>query len=142
MTTKFRITAERRLTPSNITVIVYDTKKAMMTACRAYDERWGIKQKASWYAAGLAVTSSTDSYHVSKAGNRVFEPKKHIIIRFWKRHLGTEVVSHEAAHAAVRIYKGRRQQLRSIDHEEDLCYLVGEISRKIVNKLYDKGIWV
>jgi hypothetical protein len=32
------------------------------------------------------------------------------------------------------------RSLKGMENQEILCYLVGEISRKVVNKLYEKGV--
>lgn len=68
------------------------------------------------------------------------------IIRFHRKSLGSEIISHESTHMAWWIYSLDHEfaygsPSASIDSEEVLCYLVGDITRKIVNKLYKLGYY-
>jgi len=59
-------------------------------------------------------------------------------IRLLKDELRTGIISHEATHMAVAIYKQDvAKTIPDMEREEKLCYLVGDITSSIVNKLYD-----
>lgn len=66
-------------------------------------------------------------------------------IRLYKDGCRTGLVSHECTHAAVWIYQlGNDMKMDpmvdDIDKEEELCYLVGDLTSKVVNKLYEHGV--
>lgn len=68
------------------------------------------------------------------------------IIRLTKNALTTGVISHEAAHMASNIYEhdwleSHGAPWEDIENEEILAYLVGDITSKIVRKLYRLGYY-
>ena len=67
-------------------------------------------------------------------------------IRMVRGHLGTSVVTHEVAHAALGIYRqdclARRGSVHDdMEQEETVCYLVGDLAARIVNRLYAYGCY-
>jgi len=69
-------------------------------------------------------------------------------IHLSKTHVGSEVVSHEACHAAYRtwlhysgwFFRRKATDLNHIKIEEALCWLEGWYMRQIVQHLYDAGL--
>ena len=53
----------------------------------------------------------------------------------------TEIIAHEATHAAMRHATNRRADLSAMDGEEVLCYAVGKITRGIVNGCHKHGVF-
>lgn len=67
------------------------------------------------------------------------------VISFQKKHLGSEIVSHECAHAACGYLD--RKGITMLEtgrigdpHGEELAYAVGFMTRKVYEKLYAEGI--
>ncbi len=66
-------------------------------------------------------------------------------IRLVKDGCRTGIISHECTHAALWIYQlGNDMKMDpmvdDIEKEEELCYLVGDLTSKVVNKLYEHGV--
>jgi hypothetical protein len=73
-------------------------------------------------------------------------------IRFYRDALTPYVITHEATHAAMKIYsvdmlygknrvKSRATAHMNV-HNETICYLVGEISHYIIQGIYEAGLEV
>lgn len=125
-----------------IQVYVHDTAKELVEAGNAYNEAIGSKGDLS-NAVGLCqghysekYDKATDSWVLTPAAG---------IIRYTKGRLGSGVISHEAAHMACSIYDNDWREKHGdpfddMDNQEVLAYLVGDITSKIVNKLYEKEL--
>lgn len=142
-----RHTGERRV----IKVMVYDTVEQLKRATRKRDGFYGFVQEPQWYEQMAATTNSLSLVRVGADAADKDEPSKpYITIRLSRDKLHefpTEIITHESTHAALYLYHhdighdvpGREDEiiLPDLEKQEILCYLVGEISRKVVNKLYE-----
>lgn len=65
------------------------------------------------------------------------------IVRLTPSHIGIGVVSHEMAHAAVWIHELDNQFKKPLDcsNDEPFAWVLGELVRQTVNKLYEKGVY-
>ncbi|MET9517402.1 hypothetical protein [Streptomyces sp. NPDC002994] len=68
------------------------------------------------------------------------------LIRLWRQRLGTSVIVHEVTHAAMGIYRmdwlpehGGPED--ALENEEVLCYLVGDLTRRVVDRLHHYGMY-
>ena len=65
-------------------------------------------------------------------------------IRLHKDHMGVGIVTHEIAHAALFMYEldnPERLTTEDIEHEEVFCHILGDLTSRVVSKLYAKGYY-
>lgn len=120
-----------------VQVIVYKDVARLRKAA----SQWRPKPE-SHYDRAEGVTHCIERRRYEPSGNVILHPSAGII-RLWEGRLTPEVVTHEATHMACGIY---RQDCNSclpegIEEEEVLAYLVGDVSKGIVNGLYRHGLW-
>lgn len=121
-----------------VQVHVYDDVERMRRAA----SQWRAKPD-SHYDRAEGVTHCVERRRYEPDGTVVIHPSAGII-RLWTGRLTTEVVAHEAAHMACGIYRmdhNGNDPNEDMEDEEVLCYLVGELTRGIVNGLYRHGVW-
>jgi hypothetical protein len=65
------------------------------------------------------------------------------IVRLAPPNIGAGIVSHEMAHAAVWIHELEGQSDTSLnsDNDERFCWILGELVRHTVTKLYEHGVY-
>lgn len=120
-------------------VIVYDDLDDLRDAAQRFTD-----QAPGYFADAFGVTQSyrpwledpPDSTDGPAAG----------IVRYWRGALGTSVLVHEVTHIACAIYRRDHRPEHGtvdegMDNEEILAYLVGNLSRSIVNQLYKRGYY-
>ena len=121
-------------------VCVYDSFAALRRAGRAYSKRTGAATGGMERAYGLAQTA--DWARVSPGGLVRRLPQVGVM-RLCRKAIGSGTVAHEVAHIAVAIYRqdvGRT--FPNMKREEVFCYLVGELSQKVVSGLYRHKVLV
>lgn len=123
-----------------IQVYVHDTPEDLRLAGNAYNKAIGAEGNLE-HAVGLCQSHYSEKL---KNGEWVLTEAAGVI-RLTRENLKTGVISHEAAHMAVNIYDQDWRQEHGdpyddIDNQEILAYLVGDITSKIVNKLYEKNL--
>lgn len=136
----FRITTRYSGRKRAITVKVYDDLAAMRTAAHAFTTRAGYGQPGEFDTAA-GVTHTFESVFIGADGEEEKRGAAAALIRLWRGHLGSSVICHEAAHAASAIYRQDWEREhgpvhRDMDNEEVHCYLIGDITRRIVDRLY------
>lgn len=119
-----------------IQVYVHDTARELQEAGDRYNRSIGSHGEIG-HAVGLCQASIREKL---MGGEWVATPDAGII-RLSKGALRTGVISHEATHMASNIYDQDWREKHGapwddIENEEILAYLVGDISSKIVRKLY------
>lgn len=140
-------TGERR----RIKVMVYDNVEQLKRATRKRDGFFGFVQTPQWYEQMAATTNALSLVPVGNDPKDDGPSTPYVTIRLSVDKLKqypTEIITHESTHAALFLYKhdcqddieGDEVVLQDLEKEEILCYLVGEISRKVVNKLYEKSV--
>lgn len=144
---EFQISTRHTGTKRRIKVMVYDNVQQLKRATRKRDGFYGFVQTPAWYEQMAATTnfieiSDVDVDEVADPPDDSFKP--YITVRLSRDKLHqypTEIVTHESTHAAIFLFNcDVKKTLKRVENQEILCYLVGEISRKIVNKLYEKGV--
>jgi hypothetical protein len=149
---EFQISTKHTGQYRRIKVFVYDTVAELKRAARKRDGFYGWPQESRWYDQMAATTQSHIIDQVDDVGE-VTSSKPYVTMRLAKDELHrypTEIITHESAHAALFLYRhdlphdvpGHENEiiLENLEAEETLCYLVGEISRKVVNKLHEKAV--
>lgn len=149
-TVKFQISTRNSGRLRTIQVYVYATKKHMERAGCHNHEYCGkgcVLDPPETRADGKifelhALTQTFLKKTVSKGG-LVRRQRPAGYMRFYRAHISVEVISHEATHMAVWIYKTDVQKtIPDMEREEKLCYLVGDIAQKINDGLYRHKVLV
>lgn len=135
-----RHSGERRF----VRVSVYPDAGSMRKAALRHSQRQGYIREDE-YSAAHGVTHSIDVLHIGADGSERRSPTA-AHIRVYDGALGTGVLTHEVTHAALAIYgqdclKGQGPVHEDMPQEEILCYLVGDLTARIVNKLYAFGYY-
>ncbi len=137
---RFQISTRWTERKRTIQVYVHDTPDELRKAGDAHNRRIGNESNVD-HAVGLCQAEEVEAVI---DGEWVAQPSAGII-RLSKGALRTGVISHEATHMASNIYDQDWREKHGapwdhIDNEEVLAYLVGDITSKIVNRLYDKNL--
>lgn len=113
-----------------VSVYIFDTKREMYSFFRwftRFEKRIGCNFEA------IVLSRATID---CKRGSSRMLPKCATML-FVKTRMTMEIVTHESGHAALSIFRRRYKSANpndSIEMEENLCYLLGEIGRQIVWK--------
>lgn len=126
-------------------VSVYPDVKRLREVARRYSETGGYAEQHESFTKALGVTHSVDIRHIGADGSETKSPVA-AHIRLWEGALGTGVITHEVTHAAMAVYNQDCLESQGPVHsdmpqEEILCYLVGDLTSRIVNKLYEFGYY-
>lgn len=134
MSKQFQISTRNSGRYRTIQICVYDTVKELREAGLKHSEKYGGASGGMDNVHGLC--QSYDKIDVYDSGKVRRKPPAGFI-RLYRKGLRTGIIAHEATHMAVAIYKQDvAKTIPDMDREERLCYLVGDITRQIVNKLY------
>ena len=127
-----------------IQVCVYDSAEELRKAgrsyeqhCRYFDPKGALRgsPEGGWDNIH-GLVQSCQMLRVYKSG-RVRRLPSAGHMRFYRDQLGTGIIAHETAHMAVAIYEEDiGKTIPDMKREEKLCYLVGDIAQRIVDKLY------
>ena len=139
-TIRFQISTRWTERKRTIQVTIHDTPEELRQAGNAYNKAIGADGNID-QAVGLCQSHYSEKL---KNGEWVLTEAAGVI-RLTKDHLTTGVISHEAAHMATNIYhqdwhEQHGDPYDDIDNQEILAYLVGDITSKIVRKLYEKEL--
>lgn len=139
----FRVSTRHSGMRRIVRVSVYPDAPSMRRAARRYNEPW--MDEAPQFTGALAVTHAVDIRHIGADGSEVRSPVA-AHIRLCEEAIGTGVVTHEVTHAALAIYnqdclEGQGPVHDDLPQEEILCYLVGDLAARIVNKMYELGYY-
>lgn len=120
-------------------VIIYDEVEALRESAQKFSS-----QEPGHFDEAFGVTQSYQPWLDDPPGST--DGPAAGIIRLWREALGTSVVVHEITHIACAIYRRDHRPEHgsvddSMDSEEVLAYLVGNLSRSIVNQLYKRGYY-
>lgn len=122
---------------------VFATKREMLAALRAEDAVIG-GSGFSRHTEGAMQTFA--AVKIAKSGRARMKPAVGRV-NLYKGALGTEVVIHEFAHAMFA-WAGRKKLLGSLDTrsehltaEEQLCYVLGRMARRFVDRAYKSGLY-
>ena len=122
-----------------VQVCIYDTPQELRAAGDRYSHRveGPGHEKVGNDVHGLAQAVDREYYD----GKRWRKMPDAGFIRLWKGALRTGIITHECTHMAWAIYQQDVQRtIPDMKREETLCYLVGDLSARLVNRLYAKGL--
>lgn len=128
-----------------VTVTVYDEIDDLRREADRYTVWTGTYREGQFQNA-LGVTQSFESFVIGEGDAPPRRGAAGVHIRLWRERLGTSVVTHEVCHAAAAIYGQDCLETRGPIHdnmeaEEVFSYLVGDLSARIVNRLYHYGYY-
>lgn len=135
MLADFTITLHQAERPLAVQVKVYENVGALRGACTKYAKKTGMKKKAD-----LEFSGTLGICH------RFYSEDDPLcaIVRLAAPNLGSGIISHELVHAAVMMWeihnKGEHIPLTDAN-DEWFAWVLGELVRQTVNKLYEKGIY-
>lgn len=130
---KFQVSTQHLSVPCRVYVYVYDTVEEMREAALRYnDEFRDLSETYGICHRRTAVDAETHE-----------DVRHEAIMRLAAPHCTTGIVSHELTHAAAYFYSQeyKLNKRTKIEDEEKLCYLVGDLMHKVINKLYKYGVW-
>lgn len=139
---RFQISTRWSGRKRTIQVHIHDTPEDLREAGNAYNDSINALGDIE-HAVGLCQSHWTERY--DKATDTWIKGDAAGVIRLTRKYLRTGVISHEAAHMAINIYdQDYREEhgdpYNDIENQEILAYLVGDITSRIVNKLYEKQL--
>lgn len=127
---QFRVSTRAAGPKRQVTVQVYENVDVLRAA-------------AAWY-------TGTESHHFSDSlgvCHAYTQPgKTAALIRLWRQRLGTSVVVHGVTHAALGIYRTdwlpeHGTPEADLENEEVLCYLIGDLASRVVERLHHYGMY-
>lgn len=136
-----RMSGRRR----TVRVKVYDDLGQLRRDATSHDRRVGLDVQTGHFDEALAVAHTFETFRFDADGDE--RPGEAAgLIRYWSKRLGTSVVVHEVVHVASGIYRQDWQPEHGpvhdgIDNEEALCHLVGDLTRRVVDRLYKLGYY-
>ena len=141
----FRVSTRKSGQRRFVTVTVYDEIDDLRRAAKRHSRRTGTYRDGEFEQA-LGVTHSFQSVLIDGDGLELRQGPTAAHIRLWRGRLGTSVVTHEVCHAVSGIYQQDcLEELGSVhenmDNEEVFCYLLGDLSARIVDRLYRYGYY-
>lgn len=136
---QFQISTRNSGRKRTVQVCVYDTVDELREAGRAHSKQI-TPDITEGFDNAYGLCQSHDRIKVYESGAIRRMPDAGFI-RLWKGALRTGIITHECTHMAVAIYKQDvAKTIPDMDREEKLCYLVGDLSARLVNKLYEKKL--
>lgn len=128
-----------------VCVTVYDEIEALRTAASRYSKWTGVYREGEFDAA-YGVTHSFRNVPDEEGRIKAHRRPTAAHIRLCRGYLSAAIVTHEVCHAATAIYEQdcldeQGSVHDSVNAEETLCYLVGDLSARIVNRLYFYGYY-
>lgn len=126
-----------------VKVRIYDNIKQM----RLDAERFGcnyVSDDPGCFSQALGVAHKWEGGSFTSNGGFVTDPVVGLI-RLYRGEMGSRVITHEVTHLAVWIYHidcttRIGDPFENIENEEVMCYLVGDLVGKLVDRLYKYGL--
>lgn len=141
---KFRVYPES-IHGSYLDVEIHPTVEAMRHAAKRAERK--SKGRVADFQDAEAVTCGFGKGYVNESGRTIWRKTLGTMF-FHKDRLGMEVITHEAAHAAIRWAERKDITLApdpkagpASDDEERFCYAVGRIAAQIAGKGHDLGLY-
>lgn len=127
---RFRVSTHASGTLRRVSVQVYEDVEELRAAATRY-----IGAEPLYFAESLGVCHAYREAGTTAA-----------LIRLWRQRLGTSIIVHEVTHAAMGIYRmdwlPEHGDLEAdLENEEALCYLVGNLTARIVDRLHHYGMY-
>lgn len=139
----FRVSTRHSGSRRFVRVTIYPDAGSMRDAALRHSQREGYIREDEYYMAH-GVTHTIDVLHIGADGSEKRSPTA-AHIRMYDGALGTGVLTHEVTHAALSIYN--QDCLKDgpvhedMAREEILAYLIGDLTARIVNKIYEFGYY-
>lgn len=142
---RFRIGTDWSRRRRSITVVVYDSHKAMIEATVRWHQ--GTKSEAHYQDTHAIV--QTWKCVVVKPDGTDKETADLGFVRLYRGALGVGILAHECTHVASTIFYGdigkifpnRETSDAALEREEQLAYIVGDLMNQLVAALYRRGYY-
>lgn len=131
----FQITTDRSGRKRTFKVIVYDKPSSLQKAARRYSK------DGDTYSETLGLVHKRERILVD--GEVEYSHNKIGIIRLVKGYLKTGILVHECGHAAMWVFdcdSNEKLPTDNIEVEEMFCHVLGDLTSKLVRKLYAKNL--
>lgn len=136
---RFQVSTRHSGKLRRIQVVVHESKEQMYKAADRYNATIGHKDEKHDYEA---LTHMYQRYLLNEDGSDGDLQPDIAVLRFYKDQVGTEVTVHEVTHAAIHIVSlDKKKGFKFDGSDEYIPWIVGDLSRKVVTKFYDKGIY-
>ena len=133
---RFQVSTRNSGRLRTIQVLVYSTVEEMRKAGEGFRQRNERDCAEGGLEGSHALAQSLQKLRVFKSGRTRRLPTAGYI-RFYLSHLPAGTIVHESTHMAIAIYQQDvARTVPDMEREEKLCYLVGDITQRIVDKLY------
>lgn len=141
MLADFMITLHRDdFEPRTVRVAVHESVRALRSAATQSAKRWSAKKKD--LERHPDVVGLCQRFHLQRADG---SKDPHVAtVRLAPPYLGIGVISHELCHAVVWIREIDNQfkdTPLTCENDEEFCWILGELVRQTVNKLYDRNVF-
>lgn len=116
-----------------VRVIVHNTTRALRAAATRMDRIYG-----------LDTSDNSNTLGICHRFERRYSPDDSLcaVVRVAPPHVGIGVLAHELAHAAVWINQLNQGEVPLTDeNDEPFCWVLGELIRQSVLKMYEHGVW-
>lgn len=116
----------------SVRVLVHNDIRALRSAATQFHRHWYTKPNENHSDSIGLCHRFLDSYTSLCA-----------VVRLAPPNIGIGIVSHELAHAAVWIRELEEDEnlLLTCDNDESFCWLLGELIRQTVIKMYEHQVW-
>jgi hypothetical protein len=115
----------------SVRVIVHNSTKALRSAATRYDRARGYSKLDNTHVLGLCHRFNMENDPLCA------------VVRLAPPYTGIDILSHEMAHAAVWIHELINHFKTPLDcsNDEMFCWILGELVRQTVDKMYEHGVY-
>jgi hypothetical protein len=128
-----------------VTVYVYDTVEELRVAGTRWVHGVSSGTEAGNFEDAQGITHYVRRFMVDEDGNE--SATRHVvIIRLHRGNLGSSIVTHEIVHAGMALYgttlpRARRARQEFHAANEPVAYLISDLTKALVERLYALGYY-
>lgn len=132
---------------ADFTITIHDARKPLAVRVKIHDNVAALRGASTKHAKtwqGKKDADFSDTLGICHRFHLKDDPLC-AIVRLAPPDIGIGIVSHELTHAAVWLWeihnKFDRKAALACDNDEWFCWVLGDLIRRTVNKLYEKGVY-
>jgi hypothetical protein len=136
----FQVSTDSSGTRRIVKVTVYDDVKHLQRDAAAWDKKRG--HDPSDYTRTHGICHKFE--RILMEDDKPDESQPYVAyMRLVKGESRTEIITHESTHAGLWIYQldHKLESLDEIENEERLSYIIGELTSRIVAKMYEYDLF-
>jgi hypothetical protein len=132
---------------ADFTIHIHDARKPMAVRVKVHDSPAALQRACAKYAKHdpRAPKGDTDFSGVLGICHRFHMMNDPLValIRLAPPHIGAAMVAHECGHAAVWLWEIENKFKHNLhcSNDEWFCWILGELVRRVTNKLHEKGVY-